>query len=148
MNRKLRALLPLLPLIGACGSNDEAPLVARDVSILAPLSGQTSAVAYLVLENHEDVPIVVSRVSSPEFASVQMHATVFGEGMAEMLRIDSITITPNSSIEFATGGRHVMLMHPVAPLSPGNDVTLEFHYGTESPLIVVSPLETRSLDVE
>lgn len=137
-----RALVPLL-LLAACGADDGAPLRASDVVIYAPLPGQEAAAAYLVLRNEGSTPLVIARVTSPGFASVAMHATVFGDGMAEMIALDAITVAERSEVEFSAGGRHLMLTGPVQAFAPGDEVTLEFHYGGERPLVVQAPLKPR-----
>jgi len=142
--RQLGGFLLAGLLLGGCGADDgERGLAAHDLTVLAPLPGQEAAVAYLTLVNDGTTPVEVTAVTSPEFADVQMHETVFGDGVAEMLMIDTLTLAPASTVEFTEGGRHLMLMQPRVALAPGDDVTLEFHYGTEEPLSVSAPLEPR-----
>lgn len=130
-------------LLSGCGAGDAPGLAASDVSILAPLPGQDTVVAYLTISNRDSAAVEITRVTSPQFATVEMHATVFGDGVAEMLRIDTFRVGGASDVEFAMGGRHLMLMDPVAALAPGDDVTLEFHFGAEEPFRVRAPLEPR-----
>jgi periplasmic copper chaperone A len=143
MNRRV-ALALLLVGLAACGTDDATPLTASGASIVAPLPGQDAVVAYLTLHNESPTPLVVARVTSPEFASVEMHATVFGNGMAEMIPLDAITIAEHSAVDFAAGGRHLMLTEPVEALAPGDEVTLEFHYGGDRSLAVQAPLQPRA----
>ncbi len=138
----MKRTLALL-LLAACGANDGAPLSAAGVSIFAPLPGQEAAAAYLTLRNEGAAPLVITRVTSPQFASVEMHATVLSGGMATMIPLDAITVAAGSGIEFTSGGRHLMLMEPVQALAPGDEVTLEFHYGGEHPLVVQASLQPR-----
>ena len=72
-----------------------------------------------------------------------MHATVFSDGMAEMVPLDAITIAEASDVEFTAGGRHLMLSGPLQAFAPGDEVALEFHYGGERPLVVQAPLQPR-----
>lgn len=137
--------LAVLPVwLAACGTDGAAPLTASDLRIFAPLPGQEAVVAYLTLHNEGATPLAVTRVSSPEFASVEMHATISGDGMAEMIPLDAITIAEESAVDFAPGGRHLMLGDPVQSLAPGDEVTLEFHYGGDRPLAVEAPLQPRA----
>jgi copper(I)-binding protein len=39
-----------------------------------------------------------------------------------------------------------MLMDPRVALAPGDEVTLEFHYGVQEPLRVRAPIEARDTD--
>lgn len=144
--RRARRLALALLLLAACGTDDAAaPLSASGVSIFAPLPGQEAVVAYLTLYNEASSPLVVARVTSPEFASVEMHATVLGDGMAEMIPLDAITIAGDAAVDFTAGGRHLMLTDPVQSLAPGDEVTLEFHYGGDRLLVVQAPLQPREL---
>lgn len=137
-----------LLLLAACGADDGAPLSASEISIFAPLPGQEAVAAYLTLHNEGSVPLVIARVTSPEFASVEMHTTVIGDDMAMMIPLDAITVAEDSSVEFASGGRHLMLTEPVQALAPGDEVTLEFHYGGDRPLVVQAPLQPRLAGAE
>lgn len=129
-------------LVAACGS--EAPaLSASGVTILAPLPGQQTAVAYLSLENHSVAPITLTGITSPQFESVAMHATIIDDGIAGMQSLDSITIAENSSILFDVGGRHLMLMSPRQTLSAGDEVTLEFHYDQTGLMRLDARLQSR-----
>ena len=141
--RRLGCWLPCVALFPACGG-DPAPLTASDVTILAPLPGQGAGVAYLSLVNESDEAIVLTLVSSPDFAIVEMHATLIDGGIAEMHSVDSISIAAQSAVDFSVGGRHLMLMEPVRGYAPGDDVTLEFHYGSDGLLTLTAPLQART----
>ncbi|HUD96219.1 MAG TPA: copper chaperone PCu(A)C [Woeseiaceae bacterium] len=129
-------------LVAACGS-DPLPLSASGVTILAPLPGQQAAVAYLSLDNHGVAPITLTRITSPQFESVAMHATIVDEGVAGMQSLDSITIAENSRIVFDVGGRHLMLLSPRETLRAGDEVTLEFHYDETGVLQLNAQLQSR-----
>lgn len=126
----------------ACGG-DRAPLAATDVTILAPMPGHRMAVAYLSLENRGSTPVTLTRVTSPQFSSVEMHATIVDDGVAAMTSFDSITIAGQSNIDFAVGGQHLMLLAPHTELVPGDDVTLRFHYDQAGVLHLTAPLQSR-----
>jgi hypothetical protein len=72
--------------------------------------------------------VTLRRVTSPEFARVEMHTTLIDDGLARMMALDSLTIAERSGLTFAPGGPHLMLMEPVSALSVGDVVTLEFHF--------------------
>ncbi|HET6629260.1 MAG TPA: copper chaperone PCu(A)C [Woeseiaceae bacterium] len=138
-----RASVPLLLVLAACGADDSAPLTASDVSVFAPPPGQEAVAAYLTLHNNSSTPLLIARVTSPEFAQVQMHAMLSGDGMAVMTPLDAITVAEDSEVEFAAGTRHLMLTEPMQSLAPGDEVTLEFHYGGDRSLVVQAPLQPR-----
>lgn len=135
------ALLALL--LAGCGGDTANGLTADDLRILAPLPGQDTVVAYLTLANEGDAPVAITGVTSPEFGTVEMHATIWSGDVARMVMIDELAVEAHSSVELTTGGRHLMLMDPRVPLAPGDEVTLEFEYGADEPLRVSAPLEPR-----
>lgn len=137
------ALLALV--LAGCGADSGTGLTAGDVRILAPLPGQDTVVAYLTLTNRGDTPVGITGVTSPEFGSVEMHATIYSGDVARMVMLDELTVGADSSVELTTGGRHLMLMDPRVSLAPGDEVTLEFEYGADAPLRVSAPLEPRDL---
>ena len=110
-------------LLPAC-ADDAAPLSARDMRITKPLPGSQAPAGYFELVNNTPEPIRVSRVSSPQFGNVEMHETIDDDGISRMVGLDQVTIAAHSSIVFEPGGKHLMLMQPVA--DPAS-ATLEFH---------------------
>lgn len=152
--RLRRSLLPLALLLGACGPAEEPPLSVSGMTVYEALPGSSAAVAYFTLRNGSESPLLLHEVSSPEFRAVEMHATVFEEGVASMLLLDSLTVAERSEIEFAAGGSHLMLMDPHRPPAPGDLVTLEFHYqgaadaGAYGPgvLVIDAPVRSRVAD--
>ncbi len=142
MNRiRVNAVCALL-IVSACGE-DPALLAASDVTILAPMPGQVMAVAYLSLENRSPAPVTLTRITSPQFSSVEMHATIVDDGMAVMTSLDSITIAGQSSVDFAVGGRHLMLLAPHKALVPGDAVSLQIYYDQVGLLHLTAPMQSR-----
>ena len=142
-----RLLLPVIAvsslLPAACG-DEPMPLAASRVTIFEPIPGQDRTVAYLTLDNNGNVPITLDRVTSPQFAAVEMHATILDDGVAGMQALDAVTIAEGSSIVFGAGGRHMMLIAPREPLRAGDTVTLELHHDQPGLLILSAPLTSRA----
>jgi hypothetical protein len=118
-------MILLASLIAGC-SVERAPLVATDIVVSRPMPGTTMSAGYLSLTNNTTQAIRITRVSSPEFASVAMHESVLEDGMARMFPLGEVTILPGKTVEFARGGKHLMLMHPLDNIE---SVTLEFYAG-------------------
>lgn len=110
-------------LVSAC-LNQQAPLVASDISIARPMPGMQMTAAYMTLTNNTTQQISISEITSPEFGSVQMHETVIEDGIASMRRLREVSIAAGGSVVFEPGAKHLMLMQ-----LQGNPehVTLEFH---------------------
>ena len=117
-----------------CGTDEAQDLAVSEISVLAPLPGQTAAVAYFSLHNATPAAMTLRRVSSPDFASVEMHTTYFDNGVAHMQSLESLTIAELSQVEFSPGGHHLMLLQPLNDIEPGDEVILDFHYNDENSL--------------
>jgi len=129
-------------LLGGC-AEDPGPLVSiTDVKILAPIPGSGAGAAYFNIENRSDAAITITRIDSPQFEDVQMHETTIEDGISRMRRIQSLRVGPSSSVEFAPGGKHVMLMRPATNVAPGSLVELEIHYD-DGLLIVNATMQNR-----
>lgn len=139
---KGRRIASMLLCLSACGS-ESMPLSASDVTVLEPIPGQDRTVAYLTLDNGGERPVTLNRVTSPQFRTVEMHATIIDDGIAGMQSLDSITIAEGSSIAFEAGGRHLMLIEPRDLLEAGDTVTLEFHHDQPGLLILSAPMRSR-----
>lgn len=123
---RLALILALACMTVGCADDTGPPLVASNVSILLPLPGTQTGVGYLDLTNNGRDTINITRVTSPEFASVEMHETIIEGDVARMQALESLSIAPGTTASFERGGWHLMLLRPYgAP----DDVTLQFYAG-------------------
>ena len=129
----MRKFIPLLLSILAGCSSGEAPLVATDVVVNVPPPGMKMSAGYLTLQNNTSEPITITRISSPQFGSVEMHETVTRDGISRMVALDEVRIPAGQSVHFEPGGKHLMLMRPAGELSA---VSLEFYSGANMILAV------------
>jgi copper(I)-binding protein len=128
--------------IWGCGSRDEPPVVAANVMVTAPGPDMPMAAGYLDISNHSGTSIRITRVSSPDYESVEMHETVIEDDVARMRAIPVLEIEDGGSAVFERGGKHLMLMRPIgAP----DTVTLNF-YSDEVLLLSVSAEFTTTMD--
>jgi len=99
-----------LPIImkAARASMPAAPLVASGVEIARPTPESKMAAGYLSLRNTTDEPITITRVSSPDYATVEMHETITDDGVSRMRPVEAVTIPPGRIMYFKRGGKHLM----------------------------------------
>ncbi|NIV18300.1 MAG: copper chaperone PCu(A)C [Woeseiaceae bacterium] len=114
----------------------EAPLVASGIEIARPTPESKMAAGYLALRNNSQDSITITDVTSPNYASVEMHETIIEDGVSRMRPVDAITIPPGRVFYFKPGGKHLMLTRPVGQSA---SVTLEFLAGDEVALAVSVP---------
>ena len=129
--------MAVLVLAVACTA-DGPPLTASDVEITRPLPGSGMSAGYLVLHNASEENVVITRVSSPEFAGVAMHETVIEDGVTRMRALESLTVPARGEVVFEHGGRHLMLRGPVGNAGA---VTLKFHAGDVPILTITTNIE-------
>lgn len=128
--------------LAACAEESSSRLLISDVRILAPPVGGYASVAYFNINNDSDDRVTVSRVSSPQFGTVELHETTIEGGVSRMRRIESIDIAAQSQLVFSPGGKHLMLMQPAADVIPGSTVTLEVQVD-DGLLLVSAELQER-----
>ena len=140
----LALLLGVLP--AACGVDTGPPLRASGIALVSPMPGRAATAAYMTLHNSSDRAVVLQRISSPSFGVVEMHESTITDGIARMQRLDSLTIAAKSSVQLATGGKHLMLREPQEALMPGSNISLHLHYDDGGVLILNAPVQTRYPD--
>ncbi len=98
---------------------------------------------YLTLANDSDQPIAIDKVTSPQFARVEMHETVIQDDVARMVSLAPLIIEQHSSVQFEPGGKHLMMSVSSKEIVAGMPVTVEFHYDTNGLLIVATTVSSR-----
>ena len=126
----------LLVLVGACSADTQPALVASDVTITQPMPGMTMSAGYLTLTNNTEETITITRVSSPQYASVELHESVVDDGVARMRPLEKIEIPAGRNTILAPGGKHLMLMRPTKVAA--DSVSLQFYDGATLLLTVAS----------
>ncbi len=111
-------------LLGACERNDGPPVVIAEIEITAPRPGAAMSAGYLEISNRSDTALTITRVESPQFGRVEMHQTIIEDGIARMRPLDRLDIAPGEAAVLERGGKHLMLMAPVADAEL---VTLNFY---------------------
>ncbi len=105
-----------------------APLVAKNVIVTRPMPGMKMSAGYLSLTNNTDTPIRVTRVTSPQFGSVELHESTVEDGVARMRAIPELVVPAHGTATLERGGKHLMLMKPGGD---SNDVSLNFYDGKQ-----------------
>lgn len=129
------ALLAILP-AGVALAHDHV-LIKDGFIRSAPPTAPTAA-AYMTIDNHRDVAVHVTGVSSDAAAKVELHTMrVNSAGVMQMIPLaDGITIPAGGSHALQPGGDHVMFMGLKAPLVQGATVPITFHFDGLADLVV------------
>ncbi len=130
---KLRWLWMLSILCTLACSAERPPLLAEQLQIAQPLPGTRMGAGYLKLKNNSDQKIKITRVSSPELESVEMHESVLEDGVSRMYKLQEVVILPGHTARFEPGAKHLMLRYAA---NVPSRVTLQF-YAEETLLLSV-----------
>ena len=91
---------------------------------------------YMTLHNPESKAVSIVSLNSDAFGSIEIHQTIAQDGMMRMERVPTLTIEPDSTVQLAPGGLHLMMMNPVEPAGIGDkiEILILFDDGSEQKL--------------
>ena len=122
--RRLKTAALVLALLVAGGCADRGPLEVSEARLRALIPGQDKTVGYFTARNSSDRDIVLIGASSTAARAIEMHTTIRDGDVARMRRLPEVVITPQDTVRFEPGGRHLMLFG-VSELGTATDIVLE-----------------------
>ena len=130
----MKRLVPVLLAVWfvSCTEMAGPPILVSDVVVTAAARDMPMAAAYFDISNRSGEDIRVTRVTSPNYESVEIHETTIEDGIARMRKLDAVEVPDNETVRFERGGLHLMLMRPV---DDGENITLNFY---QQDLLIVS----------
>ena len=127
ITRRLLALLLLVAVVAGCGGGDPGSggLAVTDPWAKAAEEGMTGVFGTLVNDTGADIHVVSA--ASAASARAELHTTAMGEDGTMVMREteDGFVVPAHGDYVLEPGADHVMLMDLVAPLAPGDEVTVE-----------------------
>jgi copper(I)-binding protein len=105
---------------------DETSLIIENAWIAEAPPVSKVMVAYMTVKNTGPKAIEIIRAESDLYSSIEFHETIHEDGMARMIRHDSLIISANNRLELKRGGPHLMLFNPTKRLNAGDTVNIKF----------------------
>lgn len=105
-----------------------------NVMVTEPPPGVEMSAGYFEIRNAGNHPVSLVKVTSPDFGSIELHRSVVTGGIARMIQQESVTVPPDSSLQFKPGDYHLMMLRPRKKLSAGNTVSLTFYFSDSTTL--------------
>lgn len=119
-------LLAVALVTGRLAHSAPAQLSVTDAVVrLAVVPGRPAA-GYFTVRGGVQADRLLS-VASP-LARIEMHQTIAQNGTMRMAPMKSLPIPAGSKVEFASGGRHLMIYGLPASVKPGHKLTLTFTF--------------------
>ncbi|MEO2267938.1 copper chaperone PCu(A)C [Pseudoalteromonas sp. YIC-656] len=103
-------------------------IMVSDAKVRQFLPASTSSVAYLSIMNHGDSERVLQRVDIESIGRVEIHTHDMQDGMMKMRKLDQLTLQPNATQVFQSGGLHLMLFEPEQVLNVGEDLKMTLYF--------------------
>ena len=112
-----------------------------DSAMVSRLDDSNAALAavgiggFMLLQNTSDKPVSVVAVHGNVSKTIELHRTIFSEGMARMVPQPKLEVPANGELVLKPGDYHVMFIRPKA-LRVGDkvDLELELDDGSRVPL--------------
>ena len=91
---------------------------------------------YMTIRNAQANAVSIIAIRSDAFASVEIHRTIAEDGMMRMEPVPTLVIEPDSSVQLAPGGLHLMMMSPTESTKPGDvlEIVIELDDGSTQSL--------------
>lgn len=83
----------------------------------------TMRAGYMSITNNGDEVLTIVSVESETFSHIEIHESVEKDGMMSMQAVGVVSIKAGETLHLKPGGLHLMMMHPLQVLSPGDQVT-------------------------
>lgn len=127
-------------------SGQEAPIAVEGAWARAGLSGGNSAV-YMKVTNTGKEPLRLVGATSEAASAVELHETVITPNHVMQMRpIQGVELPPGETIEFRSGGLHVMLLGLKHALREGDELPLELIVEGRAPLSLSVPVHLLGAD--
>ena len=118
----LRGTLPVVLLLAAaCGKATSAPDTSGAPHMRPAEQGASSAL-YFVMRNRDTVPIVIYGVEIDVAADASIHQSMDHNGMASMMKQDSVIVPARDSVAFKERGLHIMASNLHTAIGVGDTV--------------------------
>lgn len=122
----------LVAALTGCGARED--LTATKTRLVAPLPGQSTAVAYFELHNAGNHAVRLTGARSAAAGAIEIHTHVHEGDMMRMRRLDGVDVAPDSTVAFAPGGHHLMVFRYSGPRT--GSVAIELQFQGHSALLV------------
>ena len=120
--RRISRIVAAALLVSACHQQPAAPTLENAWVRLPAVPGNPGA-AYFTLKGGSQ-PDTLTGIASPATTRAELHETMQHGHMAAMQPLREVALGAGKTVDFAPGGRHVMLFGLAPALKPGARISL------------------------
>ena len=122
----MQKILPLILaiLLTGCDSLKSNGITFNDLTVYAPRAGSRVTAGFTNIINKSADAVTITSISSPQFNIVEIHETAIINGIARMVKIETLTIPEHQSVARKPGGKHRMLIDPKKFITEGEEINL------------------------
>lgn len=136
MPKYMTALISLLALLLSGNVLADSLTIENAWSPEAPPSARVMA-GYMDVHNNGNEEILIEKVTSPQFKTVEMHRTIEKNGMYTMVWQPHIHVPPGKVTKLEPGGKHLMLIKPLKRLKAGDKIKLTLYLSNKQQQTVI-----------
>lgn len=118
-------LIPALIAVGGCQQKKQLQVTGGWVRLSAVR--ENPAAAYFTLHGGPKNETLIS-VTSPVVIRAEMHESMNHDGMMSMAPLKTVPVPAGSTVDFAPGGKHVMLWYVNPGVKPGWTMDLRYTF--------------------
>ena len=137
MKKYLTTILASLTLLFSANAFADSLTIENAWSPEAPPTASVMA-GYMDVHNNGHEEILIEKVTSPQFKTIEIHRTVEKNGMSMMVWQPHVHVPPGKVTKLAPGGKHLMLMHPVKRLKAGDKIKLTLYLSNNQQQTVIA----------
>ncbi len=136
MMNKIIAALGLMMLACCAPPAPAGGIKVENARIAAPAPGMQVVAAYFTLRNEGAADQLVG-ASTTIGSATALHETINDAGMMRMRHLPSVDLPADGTVEFAPGGKHIMLMGLTADLVDGSEQPITLTFAKAAPITVM-----------
>jgi hypothetical protein len=121
--------------LSACGTPATADIEPHDPWMRPTLQGENAAV-YFQLHNHTETVDELIGASSNAAEIVELHESKMVDDVMQMEMLSSVTLDPDTEVNFTPGGLHVMLINVKEEIKLGDHIGVILHFQTHEDIVL------------
>jgi hypothetical protein len=140
--KKILTILLIVTLM-SCDSIKTNDIIFDNLTIYTPRANNKVTAGFTDIINNSSDTITINSISSPQFSIVEIHETIMNNGVASMIKINTLTIPKKQSVSLKPGGKHLMLIDPIKSISEGEEISLLIELSSNETMMLKTPAVSR-----